>query len=80
MHLIFKTAVMAYFKSPPSTEEKIEGRIEVTGRRGSTRNKLLDDHKEKTGFWKLKEEAPDPSLWRTRFGRGYGFVMRLRCA
>jgi len=22
--------------------------------------------------WKLKEEAVDRTLWRTRFGRGYG--------
>jgi hypothetical protein len=24
---------------------------------------------------KLNEEAPDRTLWRTRFGRGYGFVV-----
>ena len=50
MHLIFKTAMMAYSKSIPSTEEKVEGRIKVTGRRGGTRNQLLDDLKEKKGF------------------------------
>jgi hypothetical protein len=31
---------------------------------------LLDDLKEKKRYWKLKEEALDRTLWRTRFGRG----------
>jgi len=26
----------------------------------------------------LKKEARDRTLWRTRFGRGYGIVVRLR--
>jgi hypothetical protein len=37
---------------------------------------LLDDLKEKIGYWKLKEEALDLNLWRTRFGRGYGPALR----
>jgi hypothetical protein len=48
-------------------EGKLEGRIEMTGRRGRRRKQLLDDLKEKRGYWKLKEEALDSSLWRTRF-------------
>jgi hypothetical protein len=33
----------------------------------------MDDLKEKKLDWKLKYEAPDlRTLWRTRFGRGYG--------
>jgi len=57
------------------TERKIEGRIEVTGRRGRRRRKqLLGDLKEKRGLYKMKEEALDRTLWRTRFGRGYGIV------
>jgi hypothetical protein len=36
------------------------------------RNQLLDDLKEMRRYWKLKEEALDRTLWRTRFGRGYG--------
>jgi hypothetical protein len=32
---------------------------------------LLDDLKENTGYWILKEEVIDRALWRTRFGRGY---------
>jgi hypothetical protein len=39
-------------------EGNIEGRIEVTGRRGRRRKQLLD-LKEKRGSWILKEEALD---------------------
>jgi hypothetical protein len=58
------------------TEEKLEGRIEMTGRRGRICKKLLDDLKEKRRYWKLKEEALDRTQWITRFGRGYGPVVR----
>jgi hypothetical protein len=54
----------------------IEGRIEMTGRRGRRRKQLLVNLKEKRSYWKLKEEALDRTLWRTRFGRGYGPVVR----
>jgi hypothetical protein len=57
-------------------EGKLEGRIEMTGKRGRRRKQLLDDLKEKSRYWKLKEEALDRILWRTRFGRGYGPVVR----
>jgi hypothetical protein len=57
-------------------EGKLEGRIEVTVRRGKRRKQLLDDLKEKRRYWKLKEEALDRTLWRTRFGRCYGPVVR----
>jgi len=50
------------------------GRIEVTGRRGRRHLQLLDDLKEKRGYWKWKEEALRRILWRTGFGRGYGSV------
>jgi hypothetical protein len=53
-------------------EGKLEGRIEMTGRRGRRRKQLLDDLKETRGYWALKEEALDRTLWRTRFGRHYG--------
>jgi len=46
------------------------------GRRRERRKQLLDDLKEKKGFWELKEEAQDCTLWRTHFGRGYGPVIR----
>jgi hypothetical protein len=38
-------------------EGKLEGRIEMTGRRGRRRKQLLDDLKEKRRYWKFKEEA-----------------------
>ena len=50
--------------------------VEVTGRRGRRRKQLPDDSKEKRGYWKLKEEAPDRTVWRISFGRGYGPVVR----
>jgi hypothetical protein len=48
----------------------------MTGRRGRRRKQLLDDLKEKGGYWKLKEEELDRSQWRSRFGRRYGPVVR----
>jgi hypothetical protein len=48
----------------------------VTERRGRRQKHLLDDLKEKSGYWKLKEEVLDRTLWRTRFVRGYGLVVR----
>ena len=53
-----------------------KGAIEVTGRRGRRRMKLLDDLKEKTGCCQLKEEALDRTMWRARFGRDFGPVVR----
>jgi hypothetical protein len=52
----------------------IEGKVEGKGREGKGRRKrrcrqLLDDPKEKTGYWKLKEEALDRTVWRPRFRR-----------
>jgi hypothetical protein len=48
----------------------------VTGRQKRIRKQLLDDLKETRGYWKLKEEALDLTLWKTRFGRGYGLVVK----
>jgi hypothetical protein len=56
-------------------EGKLEVRIEMTGRRGRRRKQLLEDLQEKNRYYKLKEEALDLTLWRTRFGRGYGPVV-----
>jgi len=36
---------------------------------------LLDNLKEKRGYWKLKAEALDHSVWRTQFGQGYGLLV-----
>jgi hypothetical protein len=57
-------------------EGKIQGRIEVTGRQGRRRRKLLDDLKEKRGYSHLKGESLDRTMWRARFGRGFGPVVR----
>ena len=56
-------------------EGKIKGGIEVTGRRRRRRRKLLDDLKERRGYFHLKEEALNRTMWRTRFGRGFGHVV-----
>jgi len=57
-------------------EGKIQGGIEVTGRQGKRRRKLLDDLKERREYSHLKEEALDRTMWRARFGRGFGPVVR----
>jgi hypothetical protein len=50
-------------------EGKIKGGIDVTGRRGRRRRKLLDDLKERKGYSHLKEEALDRAVWKAHFGR-----------
>jgi len=45
--------------------------IEVMGRRGRRRKQLLDDLEETREYWKLKAEALDRTVWRSRFGRSY---------
>jgi hypothetical protein len=57
-------------------EGKIKGGIEVTGRRGRKRRKLLDDLKERRGHSHLKEEALGRTMWTARFGKGLGPVVR----
>jgi hypothetical protein len=57
-------------------EGKIRGGMEVTGRQGRRRRKLLDDLKERRGYSLLKEEALHRTVWRARFGRGFGPVVR----
>ena len=61
-------------------QQVIEGKIkegkEVTGRRGRRRRKLLDELKERREYSHLKEEALDRTMWRARFGRGCGPVVR----
>jgi len=57
-------------------EGKIKGGIEVTGRRGRRRRKILDDLKEREGYSHLKEEALDRTMWRAPVGRGFAPVIR----
>jgi len=56
-------------------EGKIKGQIEVTRRRGRRRKKLPDDLKDRRGYSQLKEEALHRTMWRNRFGRGFGPVV-----
>ena len=48
----------------------------MTGRQRRKRRKLLDDLKERRGYSHLKEEALDRIMWRARFGRSFGPVVR----
>jgi hypothetical protein len=57
-------------------EENIKGEIEVTGRRGRRRRNLLDDLKERKGYYHLTGEALDRTKWRGRFGTGFGPFVR----
>jgi hypothetical protein len=57
-------------------ELKIKGGIEVRARRGRRRRKLLDDLKERRGYSHLNDEALDRTVWRARFGRRFGPVVR----
>jgi hypothetical protein len=50
--------------------------MEVTRRRGRRLRKLLDDLKDRRGYSHLKEEALDRTIWRNRFGGGFGPVVR----
>jgi hypothetical protein len=70
-HILGRNCLLNYL-----IERKIEGRKEVKGRRGRRQWQLVDDLKEKRGCWKLKEEALYRSVWRTRFGRVCGLVIR----
>ena len=53
-HILGRNCVLKHI-----IEEKIEGRIGVTGRRGRRRKQLPEDLKERRGYWKLKGEALD---------------------
>ena len=48
----------------------------MTERRIRRHKQLLDNREVKRGYWKLKEEALDRTLWRTRSRRVFGHVAR----
>jgi hypothetical protein len=52
----------------------IEGKMELTGRRGRSLKQLLDDIKGTKRYWKLKEKALDRPVWKIRSGTIYGPV------
>ena len=70
-HLLHRNSLLKYVN-----ETKIEWRIEVTRRQVIRSKQLLDDLKEKRGYCKLKEEAIDLTVWRTRCGNGCEPVLR----
>ena len=57
-------------------EGKIKGEIEVTRRRGRRRRKLLEDRKDRRGYYHLKEETLDHTTWRNHFGESFDPVVR----
>jgi len=61
-HMLRRNCVLKHF-----VEGMTEGRIDVTERRGIRSKQLLDDRKERRGYWRLKEEALDHPVWRTHF-------------
>jgi hypothetical protein len=59
-------------------EGKTEEIIDVKGSRRRRRKQLLNELKENGGYCKLQEETLDRTLWRTRFGRSCGPVVKDR--
>ena len=57
-------------------EGKMKGEMEVARRRWRKHKKLLDDLKDRRGYSHLKEEALDRTMWKHRFGGGFGPVVR----
>ena len=53
-----------------------ESRGKVTVRRGRRLKQLVDDLKKGRRYWKLKEEALDRTLRRTRFVGDFGPFVR----
>jgi hypothetical protein len=53
----------------------MEEKIGETGRRERRRKELLDDLKERKGYWKWEEEPLDLTMWRNCFVRYYGHVV-----
>jgi len=53
-------------------EEKMEG----MGRQGRRHKQLWAVLKERRGYWKLKEEAVDHTVWRICFQKSSGPVKR----
>ena len=48
----------------------------MTWKQERRRRQLLGDLKETRRKWKLKKKAPACTLWRTRYGRGFGRFVR----
>jgi hypothetical protein len=63
-HVVLRNCLLKHF-----SDGKIEGRIEVKGRRGRRRQQLLDFLKERGKTWRLKEEAFYCTVRRTVCGQ-----------
>ena len=70
-----KEGVLTIF-SPLKIRRKIKREMEVARRRGRRHKKLLDDLKDRRGYSYLKGEALDRTMWKHRFGGGFGPVVR----
>ena len=65
-----------HFISYVVIEGKIKGEMKVARRRERRLKNLLDDLKDRRGYSHLKEEVLDRTMWRHRFGGGFGPVVR----
>jgi hypothetical protein len=70
-HILRRNCILKHF-----IEGNMEEGIEAAGRQERGCKQPLDDLKKTRGYSKLKQEALDHNVWRTRFGRGCGFVVR----
>ena len=57
-------------------EGQTKGGIEVTERPRRRRKKIVGELKDRRGYCHLKEEALDHTMWRHRFGGGFGPIVR----
>jgi hypothetical protein len=48
----------------------------MTGRRRRRLKQILDVHKEKSGSWKLEDEALELRIWRTGFGINFRTIRK----
>jgi len=58
--------------------EKVDGRIDVMIKRGIRRKQILGYFRVIRGCCKLKQEALDHTVWRTRLGRSCETVVRQK--
>ena len=64
-HILGRNCLLKHF-----TERKVEGGIEVTGKRGIRCKQLFHGLEETRSYWKCKEELLGHTVLRTRYGRG----------
>jgi hypothetical protein len=67
---------MQKLPSKASYQRKDKGRDGSDKKTRKKCKKLLDDLKDRRGHPHLNEESLDRPIWRNRFGRGFGPVIR----